>query len=322
MIVQARNSIFTKQKQMKKTNHPNQILYNRRNFVGLSAAFITGIATRHLYASPLFTNVELQSIKQDWHMHTYRAGGKPDAIVADIINTNEAYGLDLMGISEHIDRPDQRPEFIEKITANRNEADAVSTKKMKVMIGTESSMINPNLCAVGHEIPNLLDYVLVSCNHYHLKHVENPKSKTAASYADHYLDMLTGATELGYVDTIGHPFYHQKLVKKLGRNTLLKVLKVYNEERLTTVLKKSAEVDMAFELNPRHADLALDWFKDLIVEARLHGTKFTLGTDAHAIPSLGYPDQPNRTCLDVLNDLNLTKEDLKWKSIKGVGIKY
>jgi histidinol phosphatase-like PHP family hydrolase len=299
----------------------NQTLYSRRNFVGLSAAFLTAISTKGLYASPLFTNLEMQRIKQDWHMHTYRAGGKPDAIVADIIKTNDAYGLDLMGISEHIDRLDQRPEFIEKITTNRKEANAVSTK-MKVMIGTESSMINPKLCAVGHEIPTLLDYVLVSCNHYHLKHVENPKSKTAASYADHYLDMLTGATELGYVDTIGHPFYHQKLAKKLGRDTLLKVLKVYNEERLTTVLKKSAEVNMAFELNPRHADLAIDWFKDLIVEARLHRTKFTLGTDAHAIASLGYPDQPNRTCLDVFNELNLTREDLKWKSIKGVGIEY
>ena len=306
---------------MKRVNHSDQTLYSRRNFVGLSAAFLATMATRNLYASPLFSNSEMHSIKQDWHMHTYRAGGKPDAIVADIIKTNEAYGLDLMGISEHIDRLDQRPEFIEKIRANRNEANAVSTK-MKVMIGTESSMINPNLCSVGHEIPELLDYVLVSCNHYHLQHVENPKSKTAQSYADHYLDMLTGATELGYVDTIGHPFYHQKITKKLGRDTLLKVLKVYNEERLTTFLKKSAEVNMAFELNPRHADLALDWFKDLIVEARLHGTKFTLGTDAHAIASLGYPDQPDRTCLDVFNDLNLTKEDLKWKSIKGVGIAY
>lgn len=306
---------------MKKTNHQNQMLYSRRNFIGLSAAFFTAVATRNIYASPLFSSSEMQSIKQDWHMHTYRAGGKPDAIVADIIKTNEAYGLDLMGISEHIDRLDQRPEFIEKVTANRNEANAVSTN-MKVMIGTESSMINPNLCAVGDDIPELLDYVLVSCNHYHLQHVENPKSKTAESYADHYLDMLTGATELGYVDTIGHPFYHQKLAKKLGRDTLLKVLKVYNEERLIQVLKKSAEVNMAYEINPRHADQALDWFKDLIVEARLHGTKFTLGTDAHAIASLGYPDQPNRTCLDVFNDLNLTKNDLKWKSIKGIGIEY
>lgn len=301
--------------------HSNKVLHSRRNFMGLSAALIAAIATRNLYASPFLTSSELQSIKQDWHMHTYRAGGKPDAIVADIIKTNEKYGLELMGISEHIDRVDQRPEFIEKVNANRREANAVSTK-MKVMIGTESSMINPNLCAVGDEIPTILDYVLVSCNHYHLKHVENPKSKTAESYADHYLDMLMGATDLGYVDTIGHPFYHHKLKSKLGQETLHKILKTYNEERLIQVLKKSAEVNMAFEINPRHVDQELDWFKDLIVEARLHGTKFTLGTDAHAIASLGYPDQPGRTCLNVFNDLKLTKDDLKWKSLKGIGIEY
>ena len=289
--------------------------YTRRDFVGLSAAFAASIATGNAYASVL-TSKDMQSIKQDWHMHTYRAGGKPDMIVSDIIRTNEEYGLELMGISEHVDRVDQRPKFIEKVKANRSEASEIQTK-MKVMIGTESSMINPNLCAVGNEIPDFLDYVLVSCNHYHLKHVENPNSKTAQAYADHYLDMLMGATELGYVDTIGHPFLHHKLKGKLGEEKLLQILKSYNEERLISVLKKSAEVNMAYEINPRHVDQELEWFRDLIQEARLHGTKFTLGTDAHAISSLGYPDQPGRTCLDIINDLTLTNKDLKWRPIKG-----
>ena len=300
---------------MLQNKHSGKVNYTRRSFVGLSAAFVASIATGNAYAS-ILTSTKMQSIKQDWHMHTYRAGGKPDAIVADMIRTNEEYGLDLMGISEHIDRPDQRAEFIEKIKANRSEASVVPTK-MKVMIGTESSMINPNLCAVGNEIPALLDYVMVSCNHYHLKHVENPNSKTPQAYADHYLDMLVGASELGYVDTIGHPFFHHKLKGKLGEETLVKILKSYNEERLVSVLKKSAEVNMAYEINPRHVDQALEWFRDLVQEARLHGTKFTLGTDAHAISSLGYPDQPGRTCLDIINDLTLTNEDLKWKPIKG-----
>jgi len=178
-------------------------------------------------------------------------------------------------------------------------------------------MINPNLCAVGDEIPALLDYVMVSCNHYHLKHVENPNAGTPQAYADHYLDMLIGATELGYADTIGHPFYHSKLRKKLGKEAVLKILTSYNEERLVKVLKKAAEVNMAFEINPRNADLAIEWFRDLVQEARLHGTKFTLGTDAHAISSLGYPDRPGRTCLDILNDLTLSDKDLKWEPIKG-----
>ena len=108
-----------------------------------------------------------------------------------------------------------------------------------------------------------------------------------------------------------------KLRKIFSHEALLKILTLYNEARLIQVLKKAAQVNMAFEINPRHADSALEWFRDLIQEARLHGTKFTLGTDAHAISSLGYPDRPGRTCLDILNNLNLTNEDLKWKPIKG-----
>ena len=294
--------------------HSMKTLYTRRDFIRLTSTFVAAITTTGLTA-PLIP--EMLNIRQDWHMHTYRAGGKPDAIVADIIRVNEKYGLELMGISEHIDRIDQRSEFKEIIKANRSEASAIQTK-MKVMIGTESTMINPNLCAVGDEIPTLLDYVLVSCNHYHLKHVENPNPGTPQAYADHYLDMLMGAAELGYVDTIGHPFYHSKLGKKFDHEGLLKILTLYNEERLIQVLKKAAQVNMAFEINPRHANLALEWFRDLVQESRLYGTKFTLGTDAHAISSLGYPDQPSsRTCLDILNDLTLSNKDLKWKPKKG-----
>ena len=125
--------------------HSMKTLYSRRDFIRLTSTFIAAITTTGLSA-PLVP--EILSIRQDWHMHTYRAGGKPDAIVADIIRTNDKYGLKLMGISEHIDRIDQRSEFKEKIKANRTEASAVETK-MNVMIGTESTMINPNLCAVG-----------------------------------------------------------------------------------------------------------------------------------------------------------------------------
>ena len=287
--------------------------YSRREFIHISALLTAAVTTRSLSFPHLNT---INKIEQDWHMHTYRNGGKPDAIISNIIQKNEEYGLKLMGISEHIDRLDERDEFLETVKANRLEASAVKTK-MTVMIGTESTMINPNLCAVSKEIVDILDYVLVSCNHYHLKHVENPNPGTTQAYADHYLDMLYGAAELGFVDTIGHPFYHQKLVKKIGKENLLKILSDYNEDKLIGVLKKSSKANMAFEINPRHADLALEWFRDLVQEARLHGTKFTLGTDAHSLSALGYPDQTGRTCLDILDDLDISNKDLKWEPIKG-----
>ncbi|MBX3177278.1 MAG: hypothetical protein KF886_07960 [Candidatus Hydrogenedentes bacterium] len=282
---------------------------SRRHFLMTSAAALAALA-------PARRASAAYRIRQDWHMHTWRAGGKDDMIVADMIKTNAEYGLDLMGISEHIDRLDEREEFQEKVAANRSEAEAASPGAMKVMIGTESTMINPKLCAVGEEIAAMLDYRLVSCNHYHLRHVENPAPATPENYAAHYLDMLWGAAELGYADTIGHPFYHQKLNKIFDHEGLMAILKAYDTERLTAVLKKSAEVNMAYEINPRHADRALEWFRDLIREARRHGVKFTLGTDAHAIPSLGYPDNDSgRTCADVVTDLGLTDDDLKWAPI-------
>ncbi len=284
----------------------------RRHFLALSAT-TASLAFR----APAQENPAPYVIRQDWHMHTWRAGGKDDALVEDIITTNAAYGLDLMGISEHIDRLDEREPFKEKIAANRREAAVTPSGKMKVMIGTETSMINPTLCSLGDENAALLDYRLVSCNHYHLKHVENPEPKTAEGYAGHYLDMLWGATELGYADTIGHPFYHAKLRKyDFDHEKLMAILKAYDTTRLTEVLKQAAAVNMAFELNPRHVDNALEWFKELVQEARLHGTKFTLGTDAHDIAHLGYPDgDSGRTCGQILAELGIRDEDLKWEPI-------
>lgn len=287
---------------------------SRRRFFVCSAAAACTLAS-HARANAPYT------IRQDWHMHTWRAGGKADALVEDIITTNKNYGLRLMGISEHIDRLDERDEFKEKVAANRREAEATPAGDMKVMIGTETSMINPKLCSVGDEIAALLDFRLVSCNHYHLKHVENPEPKSPDGYAGHYLDMLWGASELGYADTIGHPFYHAKLAKyDFDHEKLMAILKAYNTDRLTAVLKRAAEVNMAFELQPRHVDNALPWFRELLQEARLHGTRFTLGTDAHDIKSLGYPDNgTGRSCGDVLADLGIRDEDLKWEPIVYTG---
>lgn len=287
----------------------------RRHFFILGAASAAALSARGEEAPATYT------IRQDWHMHTWRGGAKKDMIVKDMIATNAAYGLTLMGISEHIDREDEREEFKTKIAANREEAAAAAQTAgtMKVMIGTESTMINPKLPAADAEIAALLDYRLISCNHYHLKHVENP-APTADAYANHYLDMLEGALALGYADTIGHPFYHQKLSKVFDHEGLVAILKAYNQERLTAILKKAAEVNMAFEFQPRHVDFALEWFRELLQEGRLHGTKFTIGSDSHDIPSLGFPDNGSgRTCGLILAELGLKDEDLKTEPIKFTG---
>lgn len=288
---------------------------NRRQFLIAGVASLAALSARAQDAPPSYT------IRQDLHMHTWRGGAKEDMVVRDMIAANAAYGLTLMGISEHIDRVDEREGFKEKIRINREEAEAAkeAAGAMRVLIGTESTMINPKDTAVTPELAALLDYRLISCNHYHLKHVENPKPE-AAAYADHYLDMLWGAAELGFADTIGHPFYHQKLSKVFDHDGLMAILKAYKADRLTAVLKKAAEVNMAFEIQPRHADHALEWFRELIQEARLHGTKFTLGTDAHDLGSLGYPDRDSaRTCGTILAELGIRDEDLKWEPIAYTG---
>jgi len=169
-------------------------------------------------------------------------------------------------------------------------------------------MLSPSACALDADLATELDFVLVACNHYHLDVVENPRLETPESYAAHYLNMVCGAIELGFVDSITHPFIHDKL----GPDAAMAVLKRYNAARLSEVFSRAAEAGVAFELNPYKVGRAVEWFRDLIQEGRRQGVRFTLGSDAHDIGMVGYPKVDGLVPEDICNALGLEQGDLKW----------
>ena len=250
-------------------------------------------------------------LEQDWHIHTFRSlCAKPDSTVPSLVEKLDQLGMRLGGISDHIDRQDQRDWFINNIKGNREDL-ATLEPRCRILVGTEATMINPSTCALDADLAAELDFVIVACNHYHLEHVENPTAGTPQAYADHYLDMLLGAAELGFATTISHPFVHGKL----GRETAISTLAHYDEGKLRTVLQVAAKAGMAFEINPGYPPMHPEWFRDLIQEARLQGARFTLGSDAHSPRELGYGafedgSEPAAIC----DEIGLKPEDLAWPS--------
>jgi histidinol phosphatase-like PHP family hydrolase len=168
-------------------------------------------------------------------------------------------------------------------------------------------MLSPTACALDADLARELDFVLVACNHYHLDPVENPRHETPESYAAHYIDMALGAVELGFADSITHPFMHDKL----GPDAAAEALRHYDERRLSQLIEQAAEARVAFELNPYKVHQAIDWFRDLIQEGRRHGVQFTLGSDAHDIGLVGYPNVDGLEPSSVCQALGLTQADLK-----------
>lgn len=217
------------------------------------------------------------------HIHSFfsRCASREMTIERIIIEAEKA-GLEMIGISDHIDRPDA------KERQNRLLDNFLIREKLNpsinVRIGCETSQIDPNTIALDEGIARQLDFVLVSSNHYHLSIVENPSEKTPWEYAAHYLRMVEGAIDWGHATSISHPF----LLAKVRDIDHAQVLASYDRNELHRILRKAAGKGVAFELNPRHLRYAKDFFKELVDFGTRVGLKFTLGTDAHKPHEIAY----------------------------------
>lgn len=247
-------------------------------------------------------------LDQDWHIHTHRSKcGKPDNTVAAIVQVLDASGIRCAGLSDHIDERTERDWFAGVAAGNRADLAGLQSRP-KILVGTEATMLSPARCALDADLADELDFVIVACNHYHLDIVENPDAATPQAYADHYLDMVQGAIDLGFADIIAHPFLHNKLGLAAG----LDALERYDETRLQAVLRAAADAATAFEINPRQVQHAIPWYRNLVLEARRCGARFTLGSDAHTLADLGYRPVGDAMAPEVVCEaIGLTQADLK-----------
>ncbi len=256
-------------------------------------------------------------LRQDLHIHTHRSNcGKPCNTVRAIIETAERQNLLLAGITDHIDLPEQAERFREIYKANRADA-AKFPSQCRILIGAEASMISPETCALPDDLARKLDFVIVSCNHYHLLTVSKPPHPDPISYAEHHLAMIRGAAALGFAVVIAHPFLNDYCDPKLAAQTLKK----YKEKDLAHTLDCLAKAHVALEVNPYRVVNALGWFKDLVKEARRRGVRFSLGSDAHTLERIGFPPVPIEAAkgtikpADVCERIGLTLDDLVWPFI-------
>ena len=216
-----------------------------------------------------------------------------------IINEAERGGLATIGISDHIDLP--HPARQNQLLANFEIVEKLNPS-MNVRVGCEASQIAPDTIVVDKATAQQLDFVLVATNHYHLRQVEKPHDTSPASYAAHYLRMVEGAIDWGYTTIIPHPF----LLAKVRELDHAQVLASYNRDELHRILHKAADMNVAFELNPRHLRHAMDFFKELLTLGRQVGLKFALGTDAHKPHDIAYSEED----METLNQLGIGESDL------------
>ena len=225
-------------------------------------------------------------VRQNMHTHTRISycGGR-DSTIANTVHEAESVGLEMVGISDHIDCIGSGREPLFQI--NRDELATINTN-VKVLIGAELSIQSPDALPAPAEFVESLDYVLISANHFHVPCVMNPDEKTEEAYADWFLVMADAAVGFG-ASIIPHPFsYIGVRTMEGGREVdFPRLLKAYDRGKVRELFRKASERGTAFELNPGRMGYH-DFFRELFGIARDEGMKFSFGSDGHHPGAMDY----------------------------------
>lgn len=237
-------------------------------------------------------------LKYNLHIHTYHSPCATKRMkVEDIISKAEEVGFEIIGLSDHLDPLQVSLDFV---YSNRERLKEINPS-MRVLVGCEMSMLSPKRATLNKSKAHLFDYIIAACNHYHLDWVERPKDETPSGYARHYLKMLEGAIDLGFVKIIAHPFY----LNALGDFNQNEVISYYEQDELIRILKKAAQANIALELNPR-TKFFPGLVKEVIPLCRLCGVRFVPGSDAHDLGEIAYGKNSESS----LESLGITADDL------------
>ena len=233
------------------------------------------------------------------HVHTFRSAcAKAEMTLQAIQKRAEESGIRFIGLSDHVDLPGD-------VWRPLGTLEEVSSGKWDInfLAGCEATVISPRKMALDAQTAERLDFVMVSANHYHLSHVENPAVRTPEEYAKHYMSMLWGVTRWGRAAIVAHPFLHGKLGKILDP---YEVIQAYDLDEVERWIAESAGNGISLEMRPGYAGKAAPFFREIVKMCRHHGMKLSLGTDAHRLREVSYPD----SFIDKIRQLDIRISDI------------
>jgi len=246
-------------------------------------------------------------IRQNMHVHTWLSlCAKEGMTLARIAAEAEAAGLEVIGISDHMDEPDWMRERV--ILRSRWMLQDVETP-VRFLMGSEVTALGPGVFALSEETAEALDYVAVSCDHYHLEATENPTDRSPAGYARHYLQMLEGALNFPWTDLISHPWGLTKV--RVDHAFRREAMALYDRGEIARLLALAAEREIAFEMKPPVAAAFPEFFAEIVESGRAAGVRFSLGSDAHQPHEVGYGGPEHMAeAVSTLDAIGLREDDL------------
>jgi len=263
------------------------------------------------------------AINHDLHVHTYLSaccGDKENQIPEKILVVAEELGLDTIGFSDHIWTNPQvepsgwyLPQDERQIIRLRSDLASLSSP-VRVLVGCEADTIAPGKFSITQEFASSLDYVGLSCSHFHMKKlVQQPKDDSPRSVGEHLMTFFVSAIKSGLATIIVHPFL------PLGyKNQYDDIIAALSDAELSDAFSVAAEQNVALEITtaffpsiekengPAVSMWSIETPSRVLSLAKAVGCKFSFGSDAHSLERMKQLPE-----LEIFSKhLDLKKEDM------------
>lgn len=219
------------------------------------------------------------------HIHTSPESrcAKPEMILNDVIAAAEAFGLEEIAITNHIQACEE-----EKCKAQYEHLKRLAEEiphRINIRIGAELSAYGIDKFNF-HDESSPLDFNLYAHNHYHLDAWEQPEDRSAYGYKNHCTDVIKKLLISGKADAMAHPFTDGYIVREFEEDfgfTYGCITSLWTENELGDILALGKEHSTAWELNTKALIGYPEFAKMYFHLGKEIGVCFTVGSDAHRI---------------------------------------
>lgn len=235
-------------------------------------------------------------IKHDIHIHSFLSACCPDKdnqVPEKIIKKAEQIGLETIGFADHCWanpalRPSSwyEPQNERQIIRLKNALASIETD-LRVMVGIEAETVAPGQFGVTPEFAESLDYVLLSCSHFHMKDfVQGPTDNQPKTVAEYLVTFFKSAINSGIPTSIAHPFLPFGFTEIFDDT-----IKSISDSTFTELFSQAKENGIGIEITLSYfphgsGNWSLETPLRFLSLAKDAGCKFTFGSDAHTLDRL------------------------------------
>ena len=165
---------------------------------------------------------------------------------------------------------------------------------LQILVGCEADTIAPGKFSITKEYSEKLDYVNLSCSHFHMKQlVLQPKDETSQSVGKHLLSFFNSAVKSGIATNIVHPLLpfgyenqYDSIIESISDNELYDNFAAAAEQNIGIEITVSFIPKVKKIRNKQYSMWSIETPLRVLTLAKNAGCKFYFASDAHSLKEM------------------------------------